>query len=253
MCITTSIIPGSSIKGAIITAYLYQRYIEKKWVIPVANNGKKLTNKAIEEIAAFFDGTNPEKDKSDISNRLKIGDLNFSMTRIKIGYARRIIKNRSTGKIKKIYSWLEYLSENQESVESHIAQVRSVKDSAPQMLPLEQTLVKQVCERCKKFAKAVIKAEIEYLNHYGIPHPAFYTNYTNIVIDSLSDFECLIRLGWASNRNAVSLTLLNSFPDLNEFPKGTMQRRPKSRWLLRGEEPLGWCKLTFDQSDWRTP
>ncbi|MGH9824605.1 MAG: hypothetical protein ACREDR_15310, partial [Blastocatellia bacterium] len=86
--------------------------------------------------------------------------------------------------------------------------------------------------------------------------PALYLP-TGLLFTKLGEAEkpdnasCLLRVGWASTKNATSLTLINSSADLRYQPEGrnNERRRPKSRWSLKGDVPLGWCLVTFEEED----
>lgn len=109
---------------------------------------------------------------------------------------------------------------------------------APQMCPLRKGDVENLVKRCNHFAREVIKAEKKhysyYRKRYGVKLPEYYK-----IERQLSEMECLVRVGWGSNKNAVSFVMLDS--------RG---RRPKSRWLLSDNTPPGWCLLKFEAGDW---
>ncbi len=250
------IIPGSSLKGAILTAYLCSGYESEGRFDPQSFGGKKLHDDARKELEGLMKGVNPA---SDFSHRLKISDIAFPQSALRIELAERRIKDRSRqppGE-RLLKTWVECMAAG--TVASATISFGSERDFAhevaPQTRPLRKKDIEQLVKRCNHFAKAVIQAELDYYRYVGrkyrVALPGHYKKYGVDFVDKLPAMECLVRLGWSSGKNAMSIVLLNSNPDLARQPRPNPPHyRPKSRWLLSGNTPPGWCTLTFEPGDW---
>jgi len=244
------IIPGSSLKGAILTGYLYSGY-ESQGRFKRGANGERILDRSVkEELRRFFSGT--ENPVSDFSPRLKVSDIAFSQSTLRIDLAERRMRKAGNQR-----QWVECIPSGAVSRgKISLGSEHDVDDKiAPQMRPLRKKDVKKLVKRCNNFAKAVITAEEEYYDYVRQEHrvtlPKHYKLYGIDYVDKLPPKKCLVRVGWGSNKNAVSVVLLNSNPNLAIRLSPKSERyRPKSRWLLSGKIPPGWCLVKFEEGDW---
>jgi hypothetical protein len=123
----------------------------------------------------------------------------------------------------------------------------------------------ELCRRGNLFAEVLLTAERQFFNHTQEAMPAAYQVQGEIeaaiTASKQTSHTCVVRAGWASNKNATSITLLNSAADLSKQPdprqeygdqkkQAEERRRPKTRWLTQSGAPLGWCKVEFEEGDY---
>ena len=245
------IIPGSSLKGAILTAYLYAHYEKARGFETDRYGNRRLKRNVQNELRSFARGSNPV---NDFSCRFKVSDIAFPQSALRINLAERKIKRRNPPVVK---TWVECISAGFKATAtiSFASERVPSRNVSPSMQPLRKTDVEEIIKRCNQFAVAVIQAELEYYDYigrkYGERLPEYYEEYNLDFANQLSANECLVRVGWGSGKNAVSLVLMNSKRDLARQPaRNYPDTRPKSRWLFGGEEPPGWCIITFEPGDW---
>jgi CRISPR type III-A-associated RAMP protein Csm5 len=234
------IVPGSSLKGAILTGYLYGKYVEEQGFEPTPDNGRQLKAATKAELRGLLTGNNPVL---DFSHRLKIRDIAFPQSTLEIDRGLRETKQRGT-----LRQGVECIAKGS-CGEAKIALGSEHAASSP-MQSMRLSDVEELVSRCNQFAHAVIAAEIDYYNYvgakYDVPLPSHYDRYGLNFADDLQEKQCLVRVGWGSSKNAMSMLLLDSKPSLSHPPI----RRPKSRWLLSDDTPPGWCRLTFETGDY---
>ena len=87
-----------------------------------------------------------------------------------------------------------------------------------------------MAEACNAFYRdRVLAAEERYFKGVRPVEKVYET-----IRSALGPGDFLIRLGWGSGRNSVSLNLWTASP-----------REPKTRKLIDGRIPLGWLRVRF--------
>lgn len=249
------LLPGSSLKGAMLTGWLFGEawgklsQADQTNLLQAAYTG--FTVSLEDKLYQRLTGNNPEwglmsKDEAPnlLSDRLWIGDIELDGD-LEIRQAARPIKRRD------ISLWVECVAAS--ATGSMFGRFREQSEGSRN--------VAELCRRCNTFARCLIVAEQQFFDYcvrkeYLPARPAAYSD-TGYLINRLKAVEetkdsCLVRIGWSSNKNAASLTLLNSTADLSRQPeeRNNPKRRPKSRWSLRDGTPLGWCVVTFEEDDY---
>jgi hypothetical protein len=251
------LLPGSSLKGALLTGWLFGEGWEKLSQADQAN----LLQAAFTGFEISLDrniyrrltGRNPEwglmVDGGEwklLSDRLWTGDMELDGD-LEIRKVLRHIKRG--GEPHKLSTWVECIDAG--ATGAMFGRFR--KDGAG---PYK---VEELCRRCNIFAKCQIIAEQQFADYciekkYLRERPAVYGDDGHLLkrlnLSEQTPNSCLVRIGWASNKNAASLTLMNSSANLSRQPANPEQRRPKSRWSLKDGSPLGWCLVTFEKDDY---
>jgi hypothetical protein len=252
------LLPGSSLKGAMLTGWLFGEawgklsQADQTNLLQAAYTG--FTVSLEEKLYQRLTRDNPEwglksKDEAPnlLSDRLWIGDIELDGD-FEIRQAERSVKSRKSGAI---LLWVECVAAG--ATGSMFGRFREQSEGARK--------VAELCRRCNTFARCLIVAEQQFFDYcvrkgYLPARPAAYSD-AGYLINRLKAAEattnsCLVRIGWSSNKNAASLTLLNSSADLSRQPEGrnNPKRRPKSRWSLKDGTPLGWCVVTFEEDDY---
>lgn len=214
-------LPGSSLKGSILTGYFYGEFKPNL----TGYDKRKLKG-------------NPEKE--GLSKRFKISDAHLDRPEITISEPERRTKRRGNIRV-----WLEQIPEEL-TASAKISIINYKSKNKKKAFPLTDHDVDEICSHCKDFTDAIVQEEIRHFNYcvgkgYRSKIPQFYDSSGKMkkAIDSLGKKECVIRVGWGSNKNATSLALIDS-----------RARLPKSRWLLNNSTPYGWLKVTFDKEDY---
>jgi RAMP superfamily protein len=255
------LLPGSSIKGAMLTGWLFGA----GWEEISAKEQTKLLDATASDFSVILEEklfnqmthNNPEwglKNTDEIPNLLSdrfwVGDIELDGD-FDIRHVQRPIKNRV------ISLWIECVAAGATEATAGLARFREPHREA---LDRKHT-IEELCHRCNTFTRCILVAEQQFadycVNKRYIPaRPPQYSE-NGILINRLAQAKqtqnsCLLRLGWASHKNATSLTLLNSSSNLSTQPPGRTnpRRRPKSRWSLKDGTPLGWCLITFEDGDY---
>ena len=251
------LLPGSSLKGALLTGWLFGEGWENLSQIEQANLRQSTITKfevSLErEVYDKLSGKNPEwgfrsRDRLPnlLSDRLWISDIELTGD-FEIRQAIRKIKRETFD------PWIECIA-------------TGASGARPGRFRQEgngKRTVEELCRRCNIFAECLVMAERQFFAYclderkrYIKEMPAAYTA-NSPLFNHLNEAQktkntCVVRIGWASNKNAASLTLLNSNGDLFNQPPGTRspRRRPKSRWSMKDGTPFGWCVVTFEEGDY---
>ena len=247
------LLPGSSLKGAMLTAWFFAEGWEK---VQRTAPSKLLDINGIDfdgELPNFFcnslkGGTNPEwgllggGNPDKLSDRLHLPDF-ILPGELRIYAVERKMRRSLPAQ------WIEGVAPQAIGE----AQVRF--DERGDSL----RTVENLCRRSNQFAKCLIVAEQQFFDYcvsrqYLKERPSAYAEggLLESCLETLkgANGSFIARIGWASNKNATSLTLLNSSADLRKQPgMRDARRRPKSRWMLRNGTPLGWCLVTFEERD----
>jgi RAMP superfamily len=255
------LLPGSSLKGALLTGWLFGEGWEELSQTDQANllqAGFTGFDVSLDrKTYKYLTGRNPEwglKDKNGLPNllsdRLWVGDIELDGD-MEIRQARRSVKKN--GGPHTLSTWIECVTAG--ATGSMFGRFREESEGT--------RTVEGLCRRCNTFAKCLIVAEQQFSDYcvdkrYIEKRPKSYAD-NGLLLNRLSAVEqtkssCILRIGWASNKNAASLTLMNSSANLSRQPPDPERRRPKSRWSLKDERmkdetPLGWCLVTFEEDD----
>jgi RAMP superfamily protein len=256
------LLPGSSLKGALLTGWLFGEGWETLSQTDQANllqagftgfdvslHGK--TYQYLTERNTEWGLKDKEGLPNLLSERLWIGDIELNGD-MEIRRAQRTVKKN--GGPYTLSAWIECITTG--AAGSMFGRFREESDGP--------RTIETLCRRCNTFAKCLIVAEQQFADYcinkrYLERRPKAYAE-NGFLLNSLSSVEqmknsCIVRIGWASNKNASSLTLLNSSANLSWQPPNSERRRPKSRWSLKDGTlndgmPLGWCLLTFEEDDY---
>jgi hypothetical protein len=261
------LLPGSSLKGVLLTAWLFGEGWEKLSQTDQAN----LLQAGFTDFSVSLDrktyqnltNRNPEwglKGKNGcpnlLSDRLWVGDIELKGD-MEIRQAQRHIKKN--GNPHTLSTWIECITAG--ATGSMFGRFREESDGP--------RTIEVLCQRCNTFARCLIVAEQQFADYcidkrYIENRPTAYAE-NGFLLNRLGAVEktrdsCIVRVGWASNKNAASLTLMNSSANLTWQSTSLDRRRPKSRWALKGRTPndgtlndgvpLGWCLVTFEEDDY---
>lgn len=252
------LLPGSSLKGTLLTGWLFGAGWEELAQAGQAN----LLQAAFMDFEVELDhklyqrltGNNPEwglKSKAEkpnlLSDRLWVSDIELDGD-FEMRQAQRTIKRHE--KSHALTTWIECVAAG--TAGEMFGRFREEAENG-------KRTVEELCRRCNIFAKCLIVAEQQFADYcigkrYFQARPAAYTG-NGLLLKRLTAAEqttdtCLVRIGWASNKNAASLTLMNSSANLSWQPPNRERRRPKSRWSLKDGTPFGWCVVTFEEGDY---
>lgn len=261
------LLPGSSLKGALLTGWhfdkLWQKLApdERNKLLDVADtsfahdwspfyrkqsysaqrSGPPLDQILVELLDMLYNAKNPEWRQrllGKLSDRLFIPDVELDGDML-IQRAQRSSRNAD----KALPQWIESVA------------AQATGKSPVRMNERETTLYsrRELCRRVNLFANAVLVAECQFFNYIEEAIPIVYQPQgevsSAIGTAQQTDHTCIVRLGWGSNKNATSITLLNSAADLSRQPDDE-RRRPKTRWMTANDTPLGWCKVEFEEGDY---
>jgi hypothetical protein len=234
------ILPGSSLKGALLTGCFYGRFL-------AAQGPQNAWGRAR---AALEGGANPGKE--GLSKRLQPPDICFP-DGAAVYNAVRVLGSRN----RPLQLWVEAL------LPAHTGQGQLPRHHHASGLslasrPLSQSDVIAICEGCNELAQAILEHETRFFSRcrqrHGQPLPALYALGALAVPDPGST-QCLARVGWGVGMHSTSVKLLDQRWLQND------PQKPKSRWLIgrpdgNGRQrhvadpiPLGWVRVTFSAED----
>lgn len=272
--------PGSSLKGALLTSWLFGKFWEKlaeedqallrdvndrsfdnDWSTfyrtrkkskeqrrPIPSEDQNL----FDLLDPLFNSKNPEWEpvQRKLSDRLSIPDVELTG-----GLLIHQVQRKSNAAQKALPQWIECVAAGATGRLSARLDERQT----------QLYTAHELCRRANLFAEVLLTAELQFFNHAQETMPAAYKNHGEVDAAILAARQtsqtCVVRVGWASNKNATSITLLNSAADLSKQPdprqeygdqkkKAEERRRPKTRWLTLSGAPLGWCKVEFEEGDY---
>ncbi|MFQ6054455.1 MAG: type III-A CRISPR-associated RAMP protein Csm5 [Methanosarcinales archaeon] len=243
-------IPGSSIKGALRTAYMY-------WKL---KNDPRLMNKGIKDLIIamkkkrvdirFVDevierrvfGSDPTR---DIFKTLQISDSEpYDASSMEIDEVRTLTTTKQRGHTwKRFKTFVEAVKKNQKTYLN---------------INCTKNLISDISEATYEFSDALIKYELNFYNNYN----------TNYYLDDIIDFyedlqsintkNCnnLLHIAWGAGWHSMTIGLLlknkNIFFDIRKkfrLGKTFIPEFPKTRKLIFEKEypvyPLGWMQLKF--------
>lgn len=247
-------IPGSSIKGAVKTAILYDLIINKD--IDKINN-KYFFNDG-RWINPFFSSKEGNPAQNSILRFMQIGDTNtINNPNIDLIFTVMAIPNERNNKKFEYYdegkSFLETIPKNKVfntninfTFDSKIYRRLGINDKE---YLLDINYLKNVLY---EFSCDLIEYELEFANNYDVDF--LYNFYDNLYAKN-SKNEPLIRVGAGSG--LMSTTILMKIKNydkykFNEIRKSKLFKKtypyefPKSRRINKFGQPLGWIKLKFD-------
>ncbi len=252
------LLPGSSLKGAMLTGWLFgvgweelaQADRDKLLQASSTDFEIKLDHQLYERLTR----NNPEwglKSKAEkpnlLSDRLWVSDIELDGG-FEMRQAQRTIKRHE--KSHTLTTWIECVAAG--ATGEMLGRFREEPTEGGRT-------VAELCRRCNIFARCLLVAEQQFADYcigksYFKARPAAYAD-NGLLLARLTAVEqtpdtCLVRIGWASNKNAASLTLMNSSANLSGQPLSRERRRPKSRWSLKDSTPFGWCLVTFEEGDY---
>lgn len=227
-------LPGSSLKGAMLTALYWSQY------------------STLDDARARLGNTrNPER--TGLSRRLRPSDT-LGAAKLTMHLCRRVMRN-SDGELRAIELWVECLSAGQE-LRAELARPLGQESRLPQ--PLTREDIENMCRAANSFAKAVARKDLAHMRRYEVPRNGLAPLQTALseLRDSGADTGCLLRVGWGVGQAATSVKLLDE--------KWANDPRPKTRWFVAnpvgdakpskwaGERavPLGWVRIDFEESDY---
>jgi hypothetical protein len=272
------ILPGSSLKGALLTAWLFGKYHERLTGDftrqPADRRDKRRDTDRLENVAdrdydgrqlgaggELAKGENPEwafRDAESAKSGRRLSDR-LGAPDVALGGDLRLAKAHRPLKSRPVDQWVECVGARAFGRE----RVRFLES------PKGRYTLAELCRRANLFARCVLVAEQQFFDYcigkgYISDPPTDYRAGGSLewalVEAEKQPLCCLVRLGWGSSKNATSVALLNSVAELKKQPSrpgrdaagyfwAAETMRPKSRWLLEGDVPLGWCRVTFEEGD----
>jgi len=230
-------LPGSSVKGALLTAVFFSKY-------RTFGDAQK----------ALGRGANPEKDT--LSRRLRLSDT-FGEARLAMYLCRRIMRQRrgdTDSPLRPLELWAECVAAGQELHAGLPTIASTAAGKPPKGRPLTGEDVKGLCQAGNKFSSAIVEDDLRHMEKYGVPTKAADGILQAIEELNGSETSCMLRVGWGVGRAATSVKLL----------EGDDYQPSKTRWLVAnpvGEGaasdfsgdlaiPLGWVRVEFEESDY---
>jgi CRISPR type III-A-associated RAMP protein Csm5 len=262
------LLPGSSLKGALLTGWHFEKlwqafppetqnklfdvddvsfandwspwYDKKKY--RQRHSATPLEETVVDLLEQLWDAQNPEwaqRQLGKLSDRLFIPDVELAGD-----FMIQEMRRESGTDKKALPQWIECVA------------AKATGGGRAKIDDRETTLYSrhELCRRVNRFARALLVAERQFFNYIDEDWPRVYEPESEveaaIAATEKTDDTCVVRLGWGSNKNATSISLLNSVADLSKPPDEAERRRPKTRWMAANNTPLGWCKVEFEEGDY---
>lgn len=237
-----AILPGSSLKGALIAA----RTVAANSDFPQA-----AAPAASSKSGDLSDLTCDQRGSHDLlATNLRLGDTlgEADLTMFNCRRIMHTVPGNHASPLKALEIWAECLTPGQTL---RVNTVRRLGSAAPGVAK-EQVL--KLCRAANAFSLMIAADDRAHMVKYHVP----LTNCDAVInnIHSLNaPLSCYLRVGWAVGRASTSDRLL----------EGSAYRPSKTRWLVAkpvigGEVskfggpavPLGWVKVTFEETDYLT-
>lgn len=232
-----AVLPGSSLKGALLTGYYWQMY-DGDWAAAERDLRRG----------------NPQQVREGLSQRLRISDT-LGDAKLALENCRRIMHIKAGdhfSPLKALEVWVECLKLGQ-TLQADIPR-RKGPPNRGGAINLTAEDVATLCAGVNAWAASVMDDDIAHMRRYHVPTRTAETVRTHV--QSLADSEdtCIVRVGWGVGKAATSLGLL----------QGGGYQSSKSRWLLANAAienevsefggglagPLGWVRVQFEQTDY---
>ena len=232
-----AVLPGSSLKGALLTGYYWQMY-DGDWA--AAERDLKRGN--------------PREVREGLSQRLRISDT-LGDAKLALENCRRIMHIKQgdhASPLKALEVWVECLKLGQ-TLQAHIPR-RKGPPNRGGAINLTAEDVATLCKGVNAWAAGVMDDDIAHMRRYRVPTRTAETVLTHVRSVADSTDTCIARVGWGVGKAATSLGLL----------QGGGYRSSKTRWLLANAAiedevsdfsgglagPLGWVRVQFEQTDY---
>lgn len=232
-----AVLPGSSLKGALLTGYYWQMY-DGDWAAAERDLRRG----------------NPREVREGLSQRLRISDT-LGDAKLALENCRRVMhitRGDHNSPLKALEVWVECLKLGQ-TLQADIPR-RKGPPNRGGAINLTAEDVATLCKGVNAWAASVMGDDIAHMKRYHVPTRTAETVRTHV--QSLADSEdtCIVRVGWGVGKAATSLGLL----------QGGGYQSSKTRWLLANAAienevsdfggglagPLGWVRVQFEQTDY---
>lgn len=235
--------PGSSLKGAIRTAILYNRYHsglnqllgkkEKKWELR--------TNKWEGKV---LHSSSPRDDPFRV---LKISDSVGSLQTVVLNARVHTLRRGRWEKDK--YQILIEAVYNKQPFEAELRLDTELQDYMERLENKSNRLTtEEIVASCRKFYLENFENERKRLS--GNKEVLFYSKFYPMMKEIVSNGGELtfpLRLGWGSGFEAITLSLNSSFKELIRMTNQRLARNISSVKLVQDVLPLGWLKVTMKE------
>ncbi len=233
-------VPGSSLKGAIRTAILFDRYRPDLNNLLKQNLRDLRTNKWENKVLRSRDaGDDPFK-------ALKISDTFESLQTVVLNASVHTFRNGRWEKDQ--YQILIEAVFNQ----TFKAELRMDTDLQNYMemsgKSSNKITAEEIVESCRKFYYANLENELKRL--VGSSAIKAYSNLQSKVreiVNNTNELTFPLRLGWGSGFEAVTLSMNDSFKELVRIVAHRLARPIRSVKLVQDVLPLGWLKVTMKE------